>query len=85
VNLFVKESQWLNIFSVQTGFCLIIIYWLDGPVWAQAFLRICTSFRPAPLSSDFATNDFFLGWVVNPTPTPSNPGGSVFLCQGFLP
>jgi hypothetical protein len=26
----------------------------------------------------------FLGWVFNPTPTPSNTGGSMILCQGFL-
>jgi hypothetical protein len=40
-------------------------------------------FGPWP-TSDFATNHF-LGWVVNPTPTLSNPGGSIFFfCQGFL-
>jgi hypothetical protein len=27
----------------------------------------------------------FFCWVVNPMPSPSNPGGSMFFCQGFLP
>jgi hypothetical protein len=45
--------------------------WLDSTMMILAFLQL-------------RGKSFFLGWAVNSTPTPSNPGGSMFFCQGFL-
>jgi hypothetical protein len=35
--------------------------------------------------TDSQTNIFFLSWVIDPTPTPRGPGGSMFFCPDFLP